>query len=182
MRRWSRYSTPSPACCQANRSWPSLVGRDLAGGANLLITTDRSPMPARPTSQPPLLEVSEQAARGSVAKTFADIRRVLGIRMVVLIYRALAASPGRLEHIWDTWRPISPPPKRSATRHRSIHRDRRGRAAATSDLAAAGIDPALLASTLDGFNRANRLNLVGSLPCLWEPPASPTPSPTQRHP
>ncbi len=45
-------------------------------------------------NRPLLEEVSELAASGSVAEAYADIRRVLGVPMVVFVYRALAASPG----------------------------------------------------------------------------------------
>ena len=47
-----------------------------------------------------LAEVSEQAARGSVASTYVDIRRVLGVQTVMLVYRVLAVEQGRLERVW----------------------------------------------------------------------------------
>lgn len=138
-----------------------------------------------PPPSPPLLdEVSEQAALGSVASTYADIRRVLGVATVVLIYRVLAAEPGRLERAWgaiaanlaaaDTQRvaasldppavgDIEPLPRATFT--------------------AAGVDPALLAGTLDGFDCANRLNLIGLSALLagvpGSPEADPAPAPPQ---
>ena len=52
-----------------------------------------------------LAEVSEKAARGSVASTYVDIRRVLGVPTVVLVYRVLAVQPGRLERVWGAIAP-----------------------------------------------------------------------------
>lgn len=131
-----------------------------------------------------LEEVSEQTAAGSIADTYADIRRVLGVPMVVLVYRALAAQPGRLEHIWsvlaanlaarDTQRnaeSICPPEIGSVE---PVPR---------AFLTAARLDRALLADTLDAFDRANRLNLIGLTSLLVGAPGNPsadsTPGPSE---
>ena len=47
-----------------------------------------------------LPEIAESAATGSVAETYAEIRRVTGVPFVVFIYRVLATEPGRLEAAW----------------------------------------------------------------------------------
>lgn len=138
-----------------------------------------------PSPSPPrLAEVSEQAALGSVASTYADIRRVLGVPTVVLIYRALAAEPGRLERAWGA---IAANLAAAGTQRAAASLD----PPAVGDveplpratLAAARVDPALLAATLDGFDRANRLNLIGLSALLagvsGDPDADPAPAPPQ---
>jgi hypothetical protein len=52
-----------------------------------------------------LAEVPEASAVGSLADVYADIRRVLGVANVVLVDRAFAAQPGRLERVWSVLRP-----------------------------------------------------------------------------
>jgi len=109
-----------------------------------------------------LEEVSEEAARGSVADTYADIRRVLGVPMVVFVYRALAASPGRLERVWSVLRPslVSVATQRNAE---SLDASTPGAVIPvdTEVLERARVSPRGLAVTLDAFDRANRLNLIG---------------------
>jgi hypothetical protein len=106
--------------------------------------------------------VSEQAARGTIADVYADIRRVLGVPMVVFVYRALAASPGRLERVWTALSPnfASDAMQRNAA---SLDPCVRGtvKPLPQAMLSGSGIDPIRLAGTLDAFDRANRLNLIG---------------------
>lgn len=47
-----------------------------------------------------LSEISENLATGSVAELYTDIRAVLGVDLVNLIYRHLATVPGALEWAW----------------------------------------------------------------------------------
>jgi len=54
---------------------------------------------------PALSEISESSASGSVAALYADIRAVLGVDLVNLIYRHLATVPGGLEWAWANLRP-----------------------------------------------------------------------------
>jgi hypothetical protein len=114
-------------------------------------------------TDPPLIEeVDERAARGSVADTYADIRRVLGVPMVVFVYRALAATTGRLERVWKL---LAPNLASVEAQRIAATLDPPGRWKITplpqEALEGAGIGPPCLASTLDGFDRANRLNLLG---------------------
>lgn len=120
-----------------------------------------------------MAEVSEQAASGSVAGTYADIRRVLGVPTVMLVYRVLAVQPGRLERVWGT----------IATNlaAEAIQRDARMldppeiggvEPVPQETIAAAGLDPGLLAATLDCFDRSNRLNLIGLTALLTGSPGS----------
>jgi diketogulonate reductase-like aldo/keto reductase len=46
-----------------------------------------------------LAEIAEEDAEGAVAELYEDIRRVLGLPLVNLVYRHLAAV-GRLEEVW----------------------------------------------------------------------------------
>ena len=114
------------------------------------------------TDRPLIAEVSEGAARDSVADVYADIRRVLGVPMVVFVYRALAARPGRLERVWKALAPnlASVEAQRNAA---ALDPPERWKVAPLPQAALeiAGIDPPRLAGTLDGFDRANRLNLLG---------------------
>lgn len=54
---------------------------------------------------PALSEISESVACGSVAALYADIRAVLGVDLVNLIYRHLATVPGGLEWAWANLSP-----------------------------------------------------------------------------
>jgi hypothetical protein len=47
-----------------------------------------------------LAEIAESAATGSVAALYSDIRAVLGVDLVNLVYRHLATVPGALEWAW----------------------------------------------------------------------------------
>src|ERR1700748_2962675 len=54
----------------------------------------------------PIPAVTEAAAAGEIAEIFADIRRVLGVEVVNLIWRHLATLPGALPWAWETLRPL----------------------------------------------------------------------------
>jgi hypothetical protein len=53
----------------------------------------------------PVPAVTEAAATGEIAEIFADIRRVLGVEVVNLIWRHLAMIPGALPTAWGILRP-----------------------------------------------------------------------------
>jgi hypothetical protein len=54
----------------------------------------------------PIPAVDESAATGEIAEIFADIRRVLGVEVVNLVWRHLATLPGALPWAWETLRPL----------------------------------------------------------------------------
>jgi hypothetical protein len=54
----------------------------------------------------PLPAVTEAAATGETAEIFADIRRVLGVEVVNLIWRHLATIPQALPWVWRMLRPL----------------------------------------------------------------------------
>jgi hypothetical protein len=57
------------------------------------------------TGDPCFPEVPEGEAQGVVADIYADIRNVLGLPVVNLVYRCLAVEPTHLASIWRTLRP-----------------------------------------------------------------------------
>lgn len=54
----------------------------------------------------PVPAVAEAAATGRIADLFADIRQVLGVDVVNLVWRHLATIEGALEWAWPTLRPL----------------------------------------------------------------------------
>ena len=124
-------------------------------------------------------------ATGTVAATYAEIRRIFGVPMVMLVYRALAAQPGRLEHAWAA---ISDTIAARETQRLAATLDPPDFGAAEplprSALARARLDQGQLAATLDAFDRSNRLNLVGLTALLegvpGDPAADRSPAPLAR--
>ena len=124
-----------------------------------------------------LQEIAEGDATGSVAATYADIRRVTGVPFVVFIYRVLATQPGRLEGVWADIGPNLGSPAGRAAIAEVVHAADRdaaevvhaaGQAGAVrpvpaASLAARGLDGRDIAATLEGFRRANSANNVA----LW---------------
>lgn len=114
-----------------------------------------------------LPEVLEQHATGTIAETYADIRAVLGVPVVNLVYRHLAAQPGRLESIWGALRPnLGHPATHALAARLVLTADRvcpRTRPLTREDLAAAGISPGdwgRALATVAVYERANALNLL----------------------
>jgi hypothetical protein len=115
-----------------------------------------------------LQEISEGAATGSVAATYAEIRRVTGVPFVVFIYRVLATEAGRLEAAWADLAPNlasaegraaraaleAAAPPAAAPRPAALPGD----VVATSGVTAASVE-----AMLAGFRRANAANVVA----LW---------------
>jgi hypothetical protein len=54
----------------------------------------------------PVPAIAEANATGENAEIFADIRRVLGVDVVNLIWRHLATIPGALPRAWGSLRPL----------------------------------------------------------------------------
>ncbi len=54
----------------------------------------------------PVPAITEADASGATAEIFADIRAVLGVNVVNLIWRHLATIPGALPWAWGTLRPV----------------------------------------------------------------------------
>lgn len=114
-----------------------------------------------------LPEVLEQHATGTIAETYAEIRAVLRVPVVNLVYRHLAAEPGRLESTWRALRPNLGHPATHALAARLVLTADRVRPRAgpltREDLAAAGVsrdDWSRARATLGVYERANALNLL----------------------
>jgi hypothetical protein len=116
---------------------------------------------------PYLPEVPEAEAEGTIALLYEDIRVVLGLPLVNLVYRHLAIQPERLECAWRELRPnlIDAAVDEGAAELVDLARlDGIGVPAAA--LGAAGVAPADLpavAATFDAYNYANPRNLIGLL-------------------
>jgi hypothetical protein len=116
-----------------------------------------------------LAEVSESDATGTVAAIFDDIRTVLGVPVVNLIYRHLAADERRLE---STWAAIRPNLAHAATRALALSL---ARTADEQRVHVDPIDPGVVLragvsavdcqrarATLRVYERANALNLLAA--------------------
>jgi hypothetical protein len=118
-----------------------------------------------------LAELPEAAATGSVAELYEDIRAVLGLPMVNLVYRHLATKPGLLEQCWAGLRP------NLASRAAAAAADELvvlaslpgvpvlpGESLAVAGLA--GERACLARATLAAYRRANSLNVLGMFALL----------------
>jgi hypothetical protein len=117
-------------------------------------------------SGPYLPEVAEHDAEGSTADIYADIRRVLGLPVVNLIYRHLAVEPARLAGVWQALRPNLSSRAADDAARRLVELAAPAALSPLSGavLAAVGLnaDRARLArTTLNAYARANSLNLLG---------------------
>jgi hypothetical protein len=133
-----------------------------------------------------LAELPEAAATGRVGELYADIRAVLGLPMVNLVYRALATKPGVLEDCWAALRP-----NLASTAALSAAGELVGLAvpagvvplppATVADAGLSGGRVALARTTLAAYRRANSLNLLGMFALLDGCPgggsADPAPAP-----
>lgn len=115
-----------------------------------------------------LAEIAEGAATGSVAATYAEIRRVTGVPFVVFVYRVLATEPGRLEAAWAQLAPNLASAEGLAARAELEAAAPPAAAPRPSPLPravveASGVTAASVAAMLAGFRRANAANVVA----LW---------------
>jgi hypothetical protein len=74
----------------------------------------RSPAPEARRGSParnynmsdPVPAIAEAAATGAIAEIFTDIRGVLRVEVVNLIWRHLATLPGALPWVWGVLKPL----------------------------------------------------------------------------
>jgi len=113
----------------------------------------------------PIPAVSEAEARGDVARLFEDVRDVLGVPVVNLIFRHLATFPDGLAWSWGVLRPLY------ASGRVADAADRLGSGlplptmtpVSRERLLDAGVDARgerAIAQVLDVYNRSNAMNLV----------------------
>jgi hypothetical protein len=127
-----------------------------------------------------LPEILEEEAVGTIAETYAEIRAVLAVPVVNLLYRHLAVEPGRLESTWAALRPnLAHPATRRFAVELAASADRaRPRVASLdrADLVGSGVRAAELRrarATLAVYERANGLNLLAVSGLLRGAPGSP---------
>ena len=113
----------------------------------------------------PVPSIPEANATGEIAVLYADIRATLGVPVVNLIWRNLAAMPGALAWAWNTVKPLhvdgSVHDQARALRMRQQVPD--VPALPRSALRSAGVDgagEATIRVVLDTYDRSNPLNLV----------------------
>jgi hypothetical protein len=117
-----------------------------------------------------LAEVPEAEAEGLVADLYEDIRQVLGLPLVNLVYRHLAIEPERLAAAWSQLRPNltdAAVDEAAAELHGAARLELPSLSPAA--LRALGIGSAALravAATLDAYNHANPRNLIGLVALL----------------
>jgi hypothetical protein len=119
-----------------------------------------------------LREVPESAACGSTAEVYRDIRRVLEVPFVNLVYRHLATFPGLLEEAW--WRDLRLNLKSAVVTGLTLEPDATAGSVGvipvpTAALSAIGVDEnehRRACATFDVYNRTNTRNLVAVLALL----------------
>lgn len=110
-------------------------------------------------------EIAEAGADGEVARLYTDIRRCMGIGMVNLIYRRMAARPGVLPWAWAALRPLFTGGRvAAAAKELGAGLDRGGLEAIPREaFFAAGLNDHSLRTVrmiLDDYNRGNTANLL----------------------
>lgn len=113
----------------------------------------------------PVPTISEAEATGEIADLYADIRATLGVPLVNLIWRNLAAVPGALSWAWLSVKPLY---ENGAiqTEARALLKGQQLPAVPVlppSALRAAGVDSGdekTIRAILDSYDRSNPLNLV----------------------
>jgi hypothetical protein len=118
-----------------------------------------------------LPELPETAATGRAAALYSDIRAVLGLPMVNLVYRCLATKPGALEGCWAALRPnlSSTAAASAAGELAALAAPARASPLPRATVAAAGLvgeEVALARATLSAYRRGNSLNLLGMFALL----------------
>ena len=116
-------------------------------------------------NEPPFAEISEADATGRTREIYDDFKASIGLPMVNLVYRHMATTPGCLEWAWDVLRPLFVGGALAGAAERLVagldlgERPPMTRAA----LRGAGVDAqgeAVIARTIEAYNRANPMNLI----------------------
>lgn len=116
-------------------------------------------------SADPVPAIAEAEATGEIAALYADIRATLGVPLVNLIWRALAAIPGGLSWAWPTVKPLYEA-RLIQSEGRLLLKNQRlpaMRPMPTAALRAVGVDAAAeqrIRDILESYDRGNPLNLI----------------------
>lgn len=111
----------------------------------------------------PVPAVAEADATGETAALFADIRAVLGVGVVNLIWRHLATIEGALPWAWGTLRPAYADGSLAALAGEAVPADSPGIADAPATLARFGVtaaDRTAMRAVLRAYERTNPLALT----------------------
>lgn len=112
-----------------------------------------------------LAQIPERDADGEIAAIYDDMRRVMGLPMVNLVYRHLATMPGALPWVWSLIRPQIRAGRIGAAADRiaaSLEAPR-FTPLSVAVLRAAGlsaVDIVSVAQVIGSYNRGNTLNIV----------------------
>lgn len=112
-----------------------------------------------------LAELPEAEASGEIRHIYNEIRRLSCVPMVALIWRHLATLPGTLEWAWGLLEPAmrAGAVQEVAARLAATARIARPHAIPAAALRAAGLDEddqRAIGEVLEGYNRANPVNIV----------------------
>ena len=113
----------------------------------------------------PLTEIKESDATGETAALYDDIRAIIGVPMVNLIFRHMATVPGCLMWAWGITRPLyinGEIPGAAAALTAEVLPDHF--ADLRAPITAAGLSPSNVEAidrVLDAYGRANPMNLIG---------------------
>ena len=113
----------------------------------------------------PLPEIKEDAAEGHIAALYDDVRAVIGVPMVNLIFRNMATIPRCFDWAWATTRPLylsGDIPEAAAALTETVLPGKTAdlsQAIATAGLSSGDIGE--IARVLDSYGRANPMNLIG---------------------
>ncbi len=131
----------------------------------------------------PVGAISEAAATGAVAETFADIRAVMRIPLITSIWRTLVAVEGGLEAAWRAARPLYLTGQPEAALAALIQQAElpAPESLDPGGLAAAGVAPderPVVQAILDVYNRSNGMNFLALTALVTEPTGVPAAYPT----
>jgi len=113
----------------------------------------------------PVPAIAEADATGDIAALYADIRATLGVPIVNLIWRNLAATPGGLAWAWGAVKPLYAAGRvqNEARALRAAQRLPEMPSLPAAALRACGVDAGaerVIRAILDSYDRSNALNLV----------------------
>ncbi len=114
---------------------------------------------------PSLPEIKESDATGETAALYDDIRAVIGVPMVNLLFRHMATVPGCLHWAWSTIRPLyinaKIPNAAAALTSRVLPGQKVDLSGPLNEAALSSDDKSAIERVLDAYGRANPMNLIG---------------------
>jgi hypothetical protein len=125
----------------------------------------------------PVNAISEAAATGATAETFADIRAVMRIPLITSIWRTLVAVEGGLAAAWRAARPLYLTGQPEGALKALIEQaELPAPGLSPGGLASVGVAPeerATIQAILDVYNRSNGMNFLALTALVTEPGGAP---------